>query len=65
MLFEKKKEKNLSFETIGKALGRDEVAVAALFYGQAKASPEDIQKLSEVLDIPEQQLKNTVRTNGI
>lgn len=26
--------------------------IAAIFYGQAQASPEDIQKLSQVLDIP-------------
>ncbi|KAF1836291.1 Cyanase [Decorospora gaudefroyi] len=50
-LFEAKKKKNISFEAIAKHVGRDEVAIAALFYGQAMASPEDIQKLSEVLDI--------------
>ncbi|KAG6815079.1 hypothetical protein H0H93_011036, partial [Arthromyces matolae] len=41
----------LSFDAIGKALGKDEVWVAAAFYGQAKFSPEDFGKLSEVLDI--------------
>jgi cyanate lyase len=41
----------VSFETIGKELGRDEVAVAALFYGQAKASEEDIKKLSDYFGI--------------
>lgn len=51
-LFEAKKKKNLTFEAIGKEVGRDEVAIAALFYGQAMASAEDIQKLSKVLDIP-------------
>jgi len=30
-------------------LGRDEVACAAIFYGQAAASPEDVQKLSDIL----------------
>lgn len=50
-LFEAKKKKNLSFEAIAKHVGRDEVAIAALFYGQAMASPEDIKKLSEILDI--------------
>jgi hypothetical protein len=29
---------NVRFEQIGKQIGRDEVAVAAIFYGQAKAS---------------------------
>ncbi|KAL9044506.1 MAG: hypothetical protein Q9214_002358 [Letrouitia sp. 1 TL-2023] len=34
-LFAAKASKHLSFEQIGQAIGRDEVAVAALFYGQA------------------------------
>ncbi|KAF1359655.1 Cyanase [Lizonia empirigonia] len=57
-LFEAKKKKNLSFEAIAKEVGRDEVAIAALFYGQAMASPEDIQKLSKVLDIPAETLES-------
>jgi cyanate lyase len=59
MLFAQKKAKKLSFETIAKALGRDEVAVAALFYGQAKANEEDIKNLSKLLDIPEDTLLAT------
>jgi len=59
-LFEAKAKKKLSFEAIAKEIGRDEVAVAALFYGQAQASADDVQKLSSLLDIPhallEQQL---------
>ncbi|KAF2182007.1 cyanate hydratase [Zopfia rhizophila CBS 207.26] len=57
-LFEAKKNKSLSFEAIAKEVGRDEVAIAALFYGQAQASPEDIEKLSQVLDIPAEQLES-------
>jgi len=57
-LFEAKKKKNLTFEAIAKEVGRDEVAIAALFYGQAQASPEDIKKLSEVLDIPAETLES-------
>ena len=52
MLFAQKKAKDLSFETIAQALGRDEVACAAIFYGQANASEEDVKKLSQVLGIP-------------
>lgn len=59
MLFAQKKALNLSFETIASALGRDEVAVAAIFYGQANASDEDITKLAQILDIPEQTLRQT------
>lgn len=59
LLFAAKKQKNLSFESIAQALGRDEVACAALFYGQAKASPEDLTKLAEVLGIEESVLAET------
>ena len=50
-MFDAKKRKNLSFEAIAKELGREEVAVAALFYGQAKASEQDVEKLSKLLDV--------------
>ncbi|KAK4553941.1 Cyanate hydratase [Recurvomyces mirabilis] len=62
LLFAAKKQKNLSFETIAKALGREEVAVAALFYGQSKASPEDVTNLAKLLDIPESKLLETEMT---
>ena len=38
-------------------VGRNEVAVAAIFYGQAKAPPEDIEKLSSILEIPKDKLE--------
>ncbi|KAF9760919.1 Cyanate hydratase [Fusarium sp. DS 682] len=56
-LFDGKAAKDLSFEAIAKHLGRSEVAVAALFYGQATASPEDVEKLSEILELPKEALK--------
>ena len=59
LLFGQKKAKNLSFEAIAQALGRDEVACAAIFYGQASASEEDVRKLSEILDIPVETLMAT------
>jgi len=52
VLFEAKAQKGLSFDDIAKAIGRDEVWVAAAFYGQAKFEPEDLIKLAEVLGIP-------------
>ncbi|KAL7276366.1 Cyanate hydratase [Rhizina undulata] len=55
-LFAQKKAKNLTFEALGKAIGRDEVAVAAIFYGQAKASDEDIKTLAKVLEIRDEVL---------
>lgn len=50
-LFDAKQQKKVTFEEIAKQIGRDEVSTAALFYGQAKASAEDIQKLSEYLGV--------------
>ncbi|KAL1961113.1 hypothetical protein VTO42DRAFT_3058 [Malbranchea cinnamomea] len=57
LLFSAKAAKSLSFEDIAKRLGRSEVATAAIFYGQARASPEDIKNLSEILTIPEDDLR--------
>ncbi|KAK0639046.1 cyanate hydratase [Cercophora newfieldiana] len=51
-LFNAKSSKNLTFAEIASHLGREEVAVAALFYGQASASSEDVDKLSALLDVP-------------
>ncbi|KAJ5497325.1 Cyanate lyase C-terminal [Penicillium fimorum] len=55
-LFRAKAARGVSFEEIGEHIGRNEVATAAIFYGQAKASPEDITKLADLLFIPEQPL---------
>ncbi len=52
-LFEAKAAKALTFASIATALNRSDVAVAALFYGQAQASAEDVKKLSEILSVDE------------
>lgn len=57
-LFKAKASKKLSFEEIAHHIGRNEVAAAAIFYGQAKASAEDIQKLSSLLEIPHELLES-------
>lgn len=46
----------MSFESIAKELGRSEVAVAAIFYGQTQASSEDVEKLSGLLGVPQEAL---------
>ncbi|EED12829.1 cyanate hydratase, putative [Talaromyces stipitatus ATCC 10500] len=51
-LFAAKAKRKFTFEDISKQIGRNEVATAAIFYGQAKASAEDIANLAKVLDIP-------------
>ncbi|KAL0945412.1 hypothetical protein HGRIS_000904 [Hohenbuehelia grisea] len=51
-LFAAKASKGLTFDQIAKAIGRDEIWLAAAFYGQAKFSADEISKVAEVLDIP-------------
>ena len=55
-MFAAKAQKKLTFEQMAKELGRSEVAVAALFYGQAQASEEDVEKLSRLLGMEAAQL---------
>ncbi|KAG9301440.1 hypothetical protein G9A89_018112 [Geosiphon pyriformis] len=50
-LFNAKAKKKLTFAQIGDIINRDEIWVAAVFYGQAKLDPEDLEKLSIALDI--------------
>jgi cyanate lyase len=50
-LFSAKKSKGKSFADLGKIIGRDEVWVAALFYGQARASEEEAAKLAAELGL--------------
>ncbi|ORE01983.1 cyanate hydratase [Rhizopus microsporus var. microsporus] len=56
-MFEAKSARRLSFKDIGDAIGCDEVYVAAIFYGQAKPTDEQIEKLSVVLNIPTQHIQ--------
>jgi len=51
MLLEAKRDKGLSFTDLEKLLGRDEVWIAALFYQQASASPEEAEMLAAALDL--------------
>ncbi|KAJ7889450.1 cyanate lyase C-terminal domain-containing protein [Mycena olivaceomarginata] len=56
-LFEAKARKGLTFDEIAKAIGKDEVWTAAAFYGQAKPTPEELSKVSELLDVPSGELQ--------
>ncbi|GJC88199.1 cyanate hydratase [Colletotrichum liriopes] len=51
VLFDAKSQSGHTFEAIAKHLGRSEVAVAGIFYGQVQASDEDVKKLSELLGV--------------
>jgi cyanate lyase len=53
VLLEAKRELKLTFAQLGEALSRDKVWVAALFYGQARASEEEATILLEMLDLDE------------
>jgi cyanate lyase len=46
-----KKEKGVSFEELEKALGRDDVWIAAVMYRQASASQEEAEKLLTALGL--------------
>jgi cyanate lyase len=50
-LLQAKKKKGLSFADLEPVVGRDEVWIAALVYGQASASPEEAEKLASALDL--------------
>lgn len=52
-----KRAKGLTFEALEKILGRDEVWIAALFYGQATADAEELQKLAEALGLSVEDLE--------
>ncbi|MDE0094889.1 MAG: cyanase [Gammaproteobacteria bacterium] len=52
-LLSAKKAKGLSFTDLGAAIGRDEIWVAALMYGQASALPDEAQKLVAALGLDE------------
>jgi len=51
LLLAAKRKKGLSFADLETLLGRDEVWIAALFYGQASASEEEAKTLAKALDL--------------
>lgn len=51
ILLTAKKQKGLTFTQLEEVLGRDEVWIAALFYGQASASQEEAAKLASELEL--------------
>lgn len=53
-LLKVKQVKSMSFQDLGKLLGRDPMWVAALIYRQATASEDEASKLAQALDLPPQ-----------
>lgn len=56
VLFDAKTAKDLSFTDIAAHIGRNEVACAALFYGQAQATADDVLNLAGLLGVPQETL---------
>ncbi|KAL8788036.1 MAG: hypothetical protein Q9195_007502 [Heterodermia aff. obscurata] len=56
-LFAAKAAKQLTFTDIAQHLNRNEVAVAAIFYGQAQTTPADVAALSSLLGIEHSELE--------
>ena len=50
-LFQAKQAKGLTFQTLADTVGCDPVFLAAVFHGQASATPEQAQKLVDTLDL--------------
>jgi cyanate lyase len=50
-LLEAKQAKELSFAELGKILGHDEVWIAALMYGQARADEQEAKKFAAALGL--------------
>ena len=53
VLLDAKEEKGLTFEALGKTIGRSEVWVAALLYGQMQATAEEAAKVVSALGLEE------------
>jgi len=53
VLLDTKDEKGLSFEDLGKLVGKSEVWLASLLYGQASATEEEAQKIISALGLEE------------
>jgi len=60
-LFDQKADNKLTFEEIAQKLGRSEVAVAAIFYGQAQASKEDIENLFKLFRVTDSTAAKALR----
>ncbi len=52
LMLQRKREKKLTWQELGKALGRDPVYVAMLLYGYGQATEEEAEKLVKVLELP-------------
>ncbi|CCA71030.1 probable Cyanate hydratase [Serendipita indica DSM 11827] len=59
-LHEAKARKGLSFDSLAKTLGRNEIYVASIFYGHAKPTQEDIVALAHALAVDERAITDEI-----
>lgn len=59
-LFSAKQAKGITFDQIGEVLGKKEVYVAQIFFGQTKPTPEDIAGLAKALELPQDALTKSL-----
>jgi cyanate lyase len=52
MIRSKRREKKLTFQALGQAVGRNPVYIAAALNGQQRLGPEEAKKLAKALDLP-------------
>ncbi|KAG8993834.1 Cyanate hydratase [Tulasnella sp. JGI-2019a] len=64
-LFELKATKECSFADIAAAIGRDEVWTAALFYGQATATEDDIKALAKFFEVEASLIAPLANVGGV
>mmetsp|Transcript_1832 Transcript_1832/g.2636 ORF Transcript_1832/g.2636 Transcript_1832/m.2636 type:complete len:172 (+) Transcript_1832:43-558(+) len=60
LLLEAKKKSGLSFEQLGKSIGRSEVWVASLIYNEACADQEEAEKLVDTLQIKDESARQAL-----
>jgi cyanate lyase len=55
VLMEAKDDKGLSFEDLGKLIGRSEMWTAALLFGQAQATEDEARKITSALELEDEE----------
>ncbi len=55
VLMEAKDDKGLSFEDLGKLMGRSEMWTAALLFGQAQATEDEARKITSALGLEDEE----------
>ncbi|GBC87981.1 Cyanate hydratase [bacterium HR13] len=57
----RKDEKGLTWEELGKAIGKSPIYTAMLLYGYGQATEEEAKTLASILELPEDAIKALMR----